>query len=92
MLDSNIKFKLSDNALFQKVVDETVILDSVTGQYYTLDPIGTEMVEALNAGKTVSQVVALIEQDYDANAKNIQADLTELIDKMTGKGLLVEDV
>ncbi|GAA6184574.1 PqqD family protein [Aliiglaciecola sp. NS0011-25] len=90
MLNSNTKYKLSDKALFQKVVDETVILDSISGQYYTLDPIGTEMVEALTTGKSVSQVVALIEQSYDAQAENIQADLAELISKMSDKGLLEE--
>ncbi|WP_342806451.1 PqqD family protein [Alteromonas sp. M12] len=90
MLNSNTKYKLSDKALFQKVVDETVILDSISGQYYTLDPIGTEMVEALTTGKSVSQVVALIEQSYDAQAESIQADLAELISKMSDKGLLEE--
>ena len=88
MLNSKTKYKLSDKALFQKVVDETVILDSVNGQYYTLDPIGTEMIEALNTGKSVSQVVTLIEQNYDASAENIQTDLSELINKMCDKGLL----
>ncbi|MDO6693215.1 PqqD family protein [Aliiglaciecola sp. 3_MG-2023] len=90
MLNSDTKYKLSDKALFQKVVDETVILDSISGQYYTLDPIGTEMIEALNTGQSVSQVVALIEQNYDATVDNIQADLSELIDTMSDKGLLEE--
>ncbi|MEP4891556.1 MAG: PqqD family protein [Aliiglaciecola sp.] len=90
MLNSNTKYKLSDKALFQKVVDETVILDSISGQYYTLDPIGTEMIEALNTGKSVAQVVALIEENYDTTVDNIQADLSELIGKMSDKGLLEE--
>ncbi|GAB2694050.1 PqqD family protein [Aliiglaciecola lipolytica] len=90
MLNSDTKYKLSDKALFQKVVDETVILDSISGQYYTLDPIGTEMIEALNTGQSVAQVVALIEQNYDATVDNIQADLSELIDTMSDKGLLEE--
>lgn len=84
------KFRLAQHAMFQKVVDETVILDTQSGQYYTLDVIATEMVELLNNGQTVSEVVSTIFDNYDSQKAVIEQDLQELIKEMQSKGLLVE--
>ena len=84
------KFQLAQHAMFQKVVDETVILDTQSGQYYTLDVIATEMVELLNNGQTVSEVVSTIFDNYDSQKAVIEQDLQELIKEMQSKGLLVE--
>ncbi len=84
------KFQLAQHAMFQKVVDETVILDTHSGQYYTLDVIATEMVELLNNGQTVSEVVSTIFDNYDSQKAVIEQDLQELIKEMQSKGLLVE--
>jgi hypothetical protein len=89
VLIEGTQYKLADNALFQQVMDEAVILDSKSGQYFTLDAIGTQMVQEISEGKSIQQVVGLIEKQYDASREQITADLLELLGQMKSKGLLI---
>lgn len=83
-------YKLIDNVLFQKVDNETVILEPETGQYFTLDPIGTFMIENLQLGQTVTQVTDNVLKTYKAPKSEVETDLQELIVKMVSQGLLLE--
>lgn len=89
-MDVNHHYVLAAHAMFQKVIDETVILDTQSGQYYTLDVIATEMVELLNEGKTAVDVVDTIFDNYDSEKAVIESDVRELIEEMLSKGLLIE--
>ena len=82
-------YRLNDKVLFQKVADETVILDPDSGQYFTLDTIGTAMLEKLQEGAKVGEVVTQIMASYDVQQAQLLDDLTELINTMQQKELLV---
>ena len=83
-------YKLMNNVLFQKVDNETVILEPETGQYFTLDPIGTLMIENLQLGQTVEQVTENVLKTYEAPKNEVEADLQDLINNMVSQGLLME--
>jgi hypothetical protein len=83
-------YKLADNVLFQKVADETVILEPATGEYFTLDPVGTFMIETLQSGYSISQTVLAVNDNYDTKGADIETDLTNLVGEMQQKGLLIE--
>ena len=83
-------YQLAENVLFQKVSEETVILEPETGQYYTLDTIGTFMVEHLQQDQTEEEVVASVLKHYQADKQQVAADLNELIVNMLKQGLLVK--
>lgn len=83
-------YKLIDNVLFQKVDNETVILEPETGQYFTLDPIGTFMIENLQLGLTLSQVTENVLKTYKASKNEVETDLQDLINNMVSQGLLME--
>jgi len=80
-------YYLKPNLLLQAVADETVILDPESGSYYTLDDIGTRMIELLQETGSLDATVELMAKEYDATAATVQADLTELLEKMTQQGL-----
>ncbi len=83
------QYKLTTSALFQEVMDEAVILDSQTGQYFTLDAVGTLMVQTLAKGQNIQQVVSAVEQHYEATEQQIKTDLLDLVAQMQEKGLLI---
>ncbi len=87
---STTTYQLAENVLFQKVSEETVILEPETGQYYTLDEIGTFMVENIQQGKTITAVVTCVLENYQADEQEVSQDLNELIADMLKQGLLVE--
>lgn len=87
---SAVKYKLKDDVLFQKVDDETVILEPETGFYFTLDSVGTFMVERLQDGLSTSEVVSAVLEHFDAEQQEVEADLAELIAEMKNNKLITE--
>ncbi|TPW17266.1 MAG: Uncharacterized protein FD130_727 [Halothiobacillaceae bacterium] len=83
-------YKIGEQLLLQRVADETVILDPVSGNYFTLDAIGTRMVELLRELKTVDAAVVVLAQEYAALPSNIEADMRALLDQMVQSGLVAK--
>lgn len=90
MFSNTAQYQLINNVLFQKVDNETVILEPENGNYFTLDPVGTFMIENLQQGKTVEQVLTLMNTTYDVSVEQATADMQELINQMTSQKLMVE--
>ncbi|WP_076418105.1 PqqD family protein [Colwellia sp. UCD-KL20] len=90
MLSNTSKYQLVDNVLFQKVDNETVILEPENGNYFTLDPVGTFMIESLQEGKNVAQVIESIKSTYDVSVNEVEADLKELLTNMISQKLIIE--
>ncbi|MFT5924948.1 MAG: hypothetical protein ACI9LE_001953 [Paraglaciecola sp.] len=83
-------YKLADNVLFQKVAEETVILEPETGEYFTLDAVGTFMIETLQSGQNITQTLLAVNDNYDTNGADIATDLSNLVEEMQQKSLLIE--
>lgn len=92
LLSNTSKYQLVDNVLFQKVDNETVILEPENGNYFTLDPVGTFMIESLQEGKNVEQVIESIKSTYDVSVNEVEADLKELLTNMISQKLIIERV
>lgn len=90
MFSNTAQYQLINNVLFQKVDNETVILEPENGNYFTLDPVGTFMIENLQQGKTVEQVLTLMNTTYDVSVEQATADMQELINQMISQKLMVE--
>lgn len=90
MLSNTSKYQLVDNVLFQKVDNETVILEPENGNYFTLDPVGTFMIENLQQGKNVEQIIESVKSTYDVSANEVEADLEELLTNMLNQKLIIE--
>jgi hypothetical protein len=78
---------LKDGLLIQKVVDEMVILEPQTGDYFTLNNIGALMLEKLQAGLSSAQVADTISAEYDVSAQQVAQDLAELLSHLQQAGL-----
>ncbi|WP_016955328.1 PqqD family protein [Catenovulum agarivorans] len=88
-MDKSKAFTLSTSALFQSVDDEMVILDSVSGQYYTLNDVGTFIIDAVNAGLPFGEIIQLAIRTYDVSEQEFTVDCTEIIEEMLHHGLVV---
>ena len=86
---SEVSYQLAEDVLFQKVAEETVILEPETGEYYTLNAIATFMVEQLQQGYAKSKVIDLVLEKYQTTKAEVSQDLEELLAQMLKQGLLV---
>lgn len=82
-------FRLNEKVLFQRVADETVILEPGTGQYFTLDAVGTFMLEHIQAGLTTIEVTDKVVSTYAVEKPKAEQDLMDLIMQMQRSGLMV---
>lgn len=86
---SQVNYQLAEDVLFQKVAEETVILEPETGEYYTLDAIGTFIVEQFQQGHSKIEVIDLVLEKYQANKAEVANDIDELLEQMLKQGLLI---
>ncbi len=79
--------KRSENATFQTVAGEAILIDLQTGKYFSLNRVGTEFWEMLDGEQSLAQHAAALATKYNADAEMVTTDLTELAEKLVEKGL-----
>jgi len=67
----------------------TVLLNPQTGQYYTLDEVGSRVWQLCDGEKKVSEIVAAIGGEYDAPREVIESDVVDLLKDLSDEKLVV---
>lgn len=86
---NQVNYQLAENVLFQKVAEETVILEPETGEYYTLNAIGTFMVEQFQQGYSKADVINFVLEKYQATEAEITQDIEELLAQLLKQKLFI---
>ena len=79
----------AEHILAQRAAETTMLLQLQDGQYYTLNAVGGRVWELCDGTRRVSEIVALICQQYDAPAEIIEADVVELLHALADEQLVV---
>jgi len=91
MIDRDSRPKRRDDILTQRLDDSQILLNLVKGMYYELDDVGARVWELCDGNYAVSEMVALLCQEYDAPPDVIGADLIELLEDLSGEGMLAQE-
>lgn len=86
----NKQYRLAEGVLFQKITNESVLFEQKTGVYFTLDELGTFIVEQLHQGLKPSEVSELIIKNYDTTMNEVKSDLIAFITDMQKNALIIE--
>lgn len=70
---------------------ETVLLDLHSGVYYGLDAIGTRMWNLLMARHTLDEACGVMANEYDVPLRVLQRDLSDLLQDLLERGLVVRE-
>lgn len=90
----NDVFRHADNIVTRKVMDETLLVP-VSGEMasmdnlYTLNATGAFIWQALDGIRSLAEIGGMLEQEYDAPADVIAADVLEIADGLAKAGLIV---
>ncbi|MBL0709661.1 MAG: PqqD family protein [Colwellia sp.] len=87
---SQVFYQLVDNVLFQRVANETVILEPETGEYYTLNAIGTFIIEQFQQKNSKEKVIDLVLENYQVEKSEVTQDIEDLLTQMIKQGLFVK--
>lgn len=76
-----MKIRLAKDVVWTKLGEEVVILNSTTGTYFGLDPVGSRIWCLMAEEKPLDEVVGTVLSEYQVDETQVRSDLGELIDK-----------
>lgn len=79
---------IPEPVVFEKVGEETVLLNLDTGFYFGLNSVGSRMWELLVATKNPASVLASMREEYDVDDDVLERDLANLIRDLAEKKLI----
>lgn len=85
-----IRPRRRDGVLEQTVGASHVLLEPTSGLYYSLDEVGGRIWELCDGIRLTSDVVAVIQQEYDAAPETIEADVLALLAELADEKLVAE--
>lgn len=80
-------YNLKEGLLIQNVLDEMVILEPESGEYYTLNSVGALMMSMAQKGMDQQEIVSIICEEYDADETVVMNDLVSLYQDLEQHGL-----
>ena len=91
MMDESVRLALSDDVAHQSLGDDqdTVVLSLKSGYLYTCNETTERFLKALDGRRTLGEVVALLEAEYDVARETLAADLSALAEELLAEKLIV---
>ena len=78
---------ISEEIYTQEIGEETILLDTLGGLYFGLDPVGTRMWQLLRQHGALRPAYETLLTEYEVAPERLEADLLALTEKMIEKGL-----
>ncbi len=82
------RFNISNEVLSQEISGETVLLDLQGESYFGLNEVGTRIWQLLQSEKTIAETLTTLSDEYDVSQEQLEADVSELLAKLTKAGLV----
>ena len=90
-MNINSKITLSKNVFAQEIDDETIILDSETQEYFSINEIGKVIWSLIEEKKNLEEIKAEMLDMYEVPEEQIEKDLLNFIQALEQKGLIKID-
>ena len=79
-----------ERVLATRVEDQLALFDVDVGSYYGLDEVGGRVWELCDGSRELSDLVAVIGDEYDAPLDVVASDLKELLADLASENLIVD--
>ena len=87
-IDPKARVRLAKDVLMQKVGDDAILLNLNTENYFTLDEVGTRMINALQESDSLKQAVRKLVGIYEVDESKLTSDAVRLVEECEQHGLL----
>lgn len=88
MLTLSSHIRARSDLLSSEIDGEVVMMDIESGQYFTLDAIGTRIWKAMAEAISVASLCRALEQEYDAPLPVIERDVLALLANLATQKLI----
>ncbi len=73
---------------FQKMNEETLVVDPKTREVHLLNPTATRIWELLEAPRTIDELLGTLGREFDATEDTLRGDVALLLEELGAKGLI----
>lgn len=93
VLEPNSVYAHGDSIVTRDLAGEKIIVP-VRGKVgdlnniYTLNAVANDIWNLLDGKRTVAQIVAQLEQEYEVDSATLSNDVTRTLDELSGEGLV----
>ena len=85
---ANLLFQPTAGQVYADLAGELAILDSKTGVYYGLDPVGARIWSLILEWKTITEIRGVLLEEYEVDPAQLEDDLSHLLRDLFTKGLI----
>ena len=87
-IDAGTAVHASRGYVWERIEDETVVLDDREGCYYGLDGVGARIWELIQEPRTVASLVTAIVGEYQVDREVCERDVLDLVSALRDSGLV----
>ena len=87
-MELTAQVRLGKDVLMQKVGDDAILLNLSTENYFTLDEVGTRIINTLQDSDSVKQAVGKLVGIYEVDESKLTSDAIRLVEECEQHGLL----
>lgn len=81
--------KNADAVIDRLVEDQVLLINLSTGDYYSLDSVGSLIWQRIDGKHTIEDLVDSVWQEYEVDKAQVVDDVLRLAEHLTDEGLLV---
>jgi hypothetical protein len=81
--------KNSDHIIDRVVDNEALLIHLSSGDYFSLDSVGTHIWENIDGSRTVQDLVDLVLAEYNVDRDQAVTDVLSLVEQLADEGLVV---
>jgi hypothetical protein len=90
MINQQGVFGRRDRVMMQQVEGDSVLLDIDSGEYYSLNEVGGRVWDLCDGTRSVASIADTLCSEYDVTQQQALRDASELLEGLTGAGLVTE--
>jgi len=91
MLSLDSRLRVPRHVVSSKVADASVLLNTKTKKYFSLDEVGIRFWDELKSSADLRSICDVILAEYDVTASQLENDLLELVQDLLDAGLVELD-
>jgi hypothetical protein len=80
--------KFTEHTKIRKEKFGTVVFDTLTEKIFITDTIGTEILQLIEQGKNVPQIVSQLTETFDGDAEVMEKDIVEFTDELRSNNII----
>ena len=82
------QWSVSKTQISAQMDGDTVVLNTASGRYFSLEGVGSTIWQALQQGHTTEELIRLVADRYDVDADTAAQDVDALLGKLEEAGLV----